>query len=89
MPIYLRPRKSQKGTTLKIKEYNHSLKYEMKEVFIGRNTLFSLLGFVIGGMLVARSFWEYGKIYLGLPITIAIGVIIFIISGIILGRFYK
>ncbi len=89
MPIHLKPRESKKGVSLKVKEYNHSLNYEIKEVFVGHNTLLSLLGFVTGGILVGRSFWEYGKIYLGLPTTIIIGVIIFTISGIILKRFHK
>lgn len=89
MPIHLKPRKSKKGVTFKIKEYDHSLEYQVKEIFIGHNTLFSLLGFVVGGILVGRSFWEYGKLYLGLPLTTLIGVIIFTISGVVLNRFHK
>ncbi len=89
MPIHLERRKSKKGITLMVKERKTPLDYEIKEVFVGYNTLFSLLGFAIGALLVGRSFWEYGKIYLGLPITILIGVFVFTLCGVILKRFHE
>ncbi len=90
MPFLLKPRISRRGFHFKIRHYHHNnLEYEVKEVFVGHNTLFSLLGFVMGGILVGRSLWEYSRTYLGLPLTIIVGTIIFTISGISLHKFHQ
>ena len=89
MSIHLKQRKSKTGLSFKFKVYEHPIDYKIKEVFVGHNTIFSLLGSVVGGILVGRSLWEYSKIYLGLPYTILIGLIIFAISGIVLHRFHR
>jgi len=62
---------------------------KFKEIFVGRKTFFTLIGFSIGSILVARSLWEYGRIYIGIPATILFGIAIFIGSGIILKKFDK
>ncbi len=50
--IHLGPIKSKRGIGLKFKEYNHKLEHEVKELFIGHRTIFSLLGFAVSGILV-------------------------------------
>lgn len=94
--IHAGPQKHKKGLKLNIKKYyhskgkqNHSIDYEVKQIFIGHNTLFSVLGSVVGGILVGRTLWEYSSVYLGLPLTLSIGLLIFIFSGVILKTFHK
>ncbi len=78
-----------KGIKIHIKHGRRDLGYEIKEVFIGHRTFFSVLGFIVGGLVVGRSVWEYLSINFGLPITILIGILIFILSGIILHEFHE
>ena len=83
--------KKQKGLTKGIRiRFHHAekgLKYEMKEVFIGHRTIFSVMGFIVGGILIGRSLWEYTNNNYGLGITFLLGFIIFTLSGIILHEF--
>jgi len=72
--------------TIKFKKHRSD---NFKEIFVGRRTFFTLIGFSVGSILVARSLWEYGRMYIGIPATILIGVIIFVISGIVLKEFDK
>ncbi len=67
----------------------HSLAIEIRETFTGYRTLFSLLGYVVGGILVGEILRKYGEIYLGMPGTLLIGIIIFTVSGILSRRFEK
>lgn len=71
------------------KKSKDNLGHEIKEIFVGRQTVFSLLSFLVGSILVGRSLWEYGQIYLGLPATIFIGLGLFIIGGALSGIFHK
>lgn len=66
-----------------------SLAIECKEAFVGDRTIFSLLGYVVGGILVGEILRKYGEIYLGMPGTILIGIIIFAVSGTMSRRFEK
>jgi len=77
-----------KGIRIRVGHYTHELEYEMKEVFIGHRTIFSVLGFIIGGLLIARSIWEYLTQHFSLWAVILIGIIIFMFSGIILHEFH-
>lgn len=67
----------------------HSLVIECKEAFTGYRTLFSLLGYVVVGILVGEILRKYGEIYSGMPGTILVGIIIFAVSGIVSRRFEK
>ena len=71
-----------KGIRIRFGHYSHQLGYGMKEVFIGKRTAFSILGFIVGGLVVGRSVWEYLMRYFSLPVVILIGFLIFIVSGI-------
>jgi len=71
-----------------VKENGH-LSLEVKEVFIGHKTIFTLLGFLVGGILVGNTLLEYSWEYLGRPWTLVIGMILFVLSGITLRQFRK
>ncbi|MBU1118305.1 hypothetical protein KKH43_00290 [Patescibacteria group bacterium] len=82
-------RKSKKGAHIKLKQYEEKIGYEAKEVFVGNRTIFSVTGFVVGGILIGRSLWEYGNDYIGLPLTIVTGVLLILVSGVALGHFHS
>jgi hypothetical protein len=63
--------------------------YEIKEIFIGHHTIFSMMGFIVGGILIGRSIWQYSSDSLGLPLTILLGIFIFTVSGYFSGQFNK
>ena len=62
---------------------------DIKEIFIGRRTIFSLIGFIVGGILFGNALWEYASEYLGPFATMLVGLIVFIISGVLGQRFNK
>ena len=70
---------------VRVKRKGHSI----REIIISSQTIFAFLGFTVGGVLVGRSLYEYGIIYLNLEYTLAIGILIFIISGLILHKFRR
>ena len=76
-----------KGIRISFGQYSHRLGYGMKEIFIGHRTVFSILGFIVGGLIVGRSVWEYLMRYFSLPVVILIGFLIFLVSGIVLHEF--
>jgi hypothetical protein len=61
---------------------------EIKEIFIGRKTIFSIMGFIVGGVMFGNALLMYAVEHLGLFATMLIGFILFIISG-ILSREFK
>ena len=87
MPIKVKPKKSKRGIRVKIEHHNEEGGFGVKEVFIGHHTVFSLIGYTVGGILVGRSIWQYSQEVLGLPYTILLGLLIFAVSGIISGQF--
>ena len=68
---------------------NSDLDPEIKEIFIGRNTIFSLIGFIVGGILFGNALWYYSSNALGTFATMLVGLIIFVISGVIARQFKK
>lgn len=91
MSIKVKPRKSNRGVKLKVqhkKAVSNGDDYEMREMFIGYHTIFSLIGFTVGGILVGRSLWQYSQEVLGLPLIILLGLLIFMVSGYISGQFH-
>ena len=78
-----------KTTQLESQEEHSFWLHEVKEIFVGYRTIFSLLGFTVGGLLVARSLWAYLSVEIGLLPTALIGLVIFTISGLLLGQFRK
>jgi hypothetical protein len=60
---------------------------EMRQVFIGHHTIFSVLGFTVGGMLIGGVLERIFIENLGHGITIFIGLILLFVSGFILKIF--
>ena len=77
-----------KGIRIRFGHYSQQLGYTIKEIFIGKRTIFSIAGFIVGGILVGRSVWEYSMQYLGLPLTIVVGLVVFVFSGLSLHEFH-
>ena len=82
------PPPKKKGVRIRFGHYSEQLGYTMKEIFIGKRTIFSIAGFIVGGIMVGRSVWEYSVQYIGLPLTIAVGMVIFVFSGLSLHEFH-
>ena len=83
----LKPKKSKNGIRINVNQHDETFKHEVKEMFIGHHTIFSLIGLTIGGTLVGITLWEWLASSLGLPFTLLIGLIIFAISGLALHTF--
>ena len=83
------PRTSKQGVAVRIEQHEPGLGGEVKEIFIGHRTVFSLIGFTVGGILVGRTLWEFGRIHLGLVPTLLLGIVIFTISGLLSGQFRR
>jgi len=62
---------------------------EIKYVTTGTEIYLGVLGTSIGGILVGRTLWEWWRKAFGLQITLILGLAIFAITGIYLGRFKK
>ncbi len=86
-PKQLMAPKKKKGIRISFGHYSEQLGYTIKEIFIGKRTIFSIAGFIVGGIMVGRSAWEYSMQYLGLPLTIIVGLVIFVFSGLSLHEF--
>lgn len=84
--LKLRPKPPTLTDTIKGSKQIHP---EIKEALIGRKTIFTLMGLIVGGILFGSSLWVYTERYLGLPLTMIAGLIIFIISGIVGKEFRK
>lgn len=83
--LHIKPKKSKSGIKMKI----HTHGKDIHEVFLGTRTIVAFLIFTISGVLVGRSIWEYGITYISLEITTLIGVVAFIVTGLILHKFRK
>lgn len=83
--FHLKPKQSKSGITIDVKEKG----IKNREVFVGTKTIVAFLIFTISGVLVGRSMWEYGMIYLGLESTTLLGLILFIVTGLVLHKFKK
>lgn len=73
--LHVKPKKSKSGINLNVNLHG--------------KTIVTFLIFTISGILVGRSIWEYGINYIGLHATTLLGVISFIITGLILHKFKK
>ena len=60
---------------------------EMKEVFVGHHTLFSVIGFTVGGILVGETIKEWAHIHIGLPSTLFLGILLILLTGVTLHKF--
>ena len=60
---------------------------ELKEVFVGHHTLFSVMGFTVGGILIGETLKVWLHLHTGLFPTLIIGFILLIGSGMTLHKF--
>ncbi len=88
--LKIKPRQSKGGIKVSFRHYKESGGgYDVKEMFVGHRTILSLIGFTVGGLLIARTIWSYSVEYIGLPLTPLLGIVIFTISGVALHKFRK
>jgi uncharacterized membrane protein YraQ (UPF0718 family) len=77
-------------TKKKVKGY-HRIEFhlddDLKQVFVGHHTLFSVLGFTVGGILIGGTLQELLNQHLGDAVTLLIGLILLLVSGLILKLF--
>ena len=67
--------------------FNVHINNELKEIFVGHHTLFSVIGFTVGGILVGETLKEWAHVYIGLPATLIIGLILILLTGLTLHKF--
>jgi putative Mn2+ efflux pump MntP len=60
---------------------------EVREVFLGHHTLFSVISFTVGGILIGETIKEYLYDLIGFHWTLAVGLILVVFSGTILHKF--
>lgn len=82
-----KPRKSKTGMRIRVKHHDDSLSHEVREMFIGHHTIFSLIGLAVGGTLVAKTLWEWLAPVIGQGWTLIVGLIMFVVSGLFLHTF--
>lgn len=67
--------------------FNIHINDELKEIFVGHHTLFSVIGFTVGGILVGETLKEWLHIHVGLPVTLVVGLILIVFTGVTLHKF--
>lgn len=67
--------------------FNVHINDELKEIFVGHHTLFSVIGFTVGGILVGETVKEWAHIHIGLPATLIIGLLLILLTGMTLHKF--
>jgi len=67
--------------------FNIHINNELKEVFVGHHTLFSVMGFTVGGILIGETLKVWLHFYAGLFPTLIIGFLLLLGSGITLHKF--
>lgn len=67
--------------------FNIHINDELKEVFVGHHTLFSVIGFTVGGILVGETLKDWLHVHIGLPLTLVVGLILILLTGITLHKF--
>ncbi len=70
-----------------MKEIKNKVLYQLFDEFWGPHSIFSVLAFVIGGILIGRTAWEYVYNSFGGIVTIIIGVLLLSLGGIVLHKF--
>lgn len=76
---------------MKSKKFGHRFELhindELKQVFVGHRTLFSVLGFTVGGILIGGTIEKMLHELIGKPFTLVIGLILLLVSGLVLKQF--
>ena len=61
--------------------------YHIEQIFLGHHTIFTLLGLIIGGDLIGRTIYDYINTVSSPLLTLTLGLLIFTLSGILVGSF--
>ena len=73
------------------KRGSHAIEFhlddELRQVFVGHHTLFSVLGFTVGGILIGGTLEKMLHDLVGQPLTLAIGLVLLLMSGLVLRQF--
>jgi hypothetical protein len=67
--------------------FNIHINNELKEVFVGHHTLFSVVGFTVGGILIGETLKVWLHFHVGLFSTLIIGFILLLVGGMTLHKF--
>lgn len=67
--------------------FNIHINDEFKEVFVGHHTLFSVLGFIVGGILIGETVKDILHATVGFFWTLIIGLILLVVTGVTLHKF--
>lgn len=67
--------------------FEFHLNDEFKQIFIGKHTLFSVVGFTVGGILIGGTLEKILHQAVGQFPTLVIGIILVLFSGLVLRRF--
>lgn len=78
-----------KSITEKVTNSEKVVGKEVRELFIGRRTIFSLVGFIVGGVMVGNSLHDVIREQVDVTWAFVIGFILFVISGILSQQFAK
>lgn len=61
--------------------------YHIEQVFLGHRSIFTLLGLAIGADLIGRTIYEFIQTVSHPLLTVSIGLLVFVISGLLVGTF--
>lgn len=67
--------------------FNVHINNELKEIFVGHHTLFSVIGFTVGGILVGETIKDYLHASVGLLPTLIVGLVLILLTGLTLHKF--
>jgi len=70
-----------------MKEIKNKFAFALFDELWGPHSIFSILAFVIGGILIGRTVWEYVYTSFGAVATIIIGIVLLSLGGIALHEF--
>lgn len=79
----------QKTPVEKVVDQGKRLEPEIREMVIGRKTVVSLLSFGVGTVLIGNFIWKLVSDALGIWIAAAIGLVMFLVGGVIRREFRK
>lgn len=78
-----------KSIAKQVSDTTNKLEPEVRELMVGRRTIVSLLSFAIGSVLVGNSMWLALSGWLGGLYTGLVGLVMFVVGGIIHQQFKK
>ena len=67
--------------------FNIHIDNELREVFVGHHTMFSVMGFTVGGILIGETIKEILHINIGYLWTLVVGLGLLLVTGVTLHKF--